>query len=228
MHNYNLTDIIYTATNLIVLFLPWGAIILWFTWTIADIIWKSGNAEKRKDSPDRLLWAVIAIFVLFSLGAIVGLINNSLFGPSAAIKAHLSTVSTGSNGQVGTQNGQTAQEIGSGGFTYGGTNAVGQSDQELGSAGTSGGKTNTLGQSDQEVGYGGGTGGSTNTLGKSDQELGSAGTSGGKTNTLGQSAQELGSAGTSGGKTNALGQSDQEIGSAGFKGGETGGLGQSD
>ena len=79
MPDQSLTTLIYTATNLVILFLPWGGALLWFTWTMGDVIWGSRNPEKRKQTGARIFWAIVAMFVLFSVGAIVAVINNTFF-----------------------------------------------------------------------------------------------------------------------------------------------------
>jgi hypothetical protein len=75
-----LTDIINTITEVVALAVPAMLVLLIFYWNISNIIFHSGNAEKRKQALPRLIWSVIALVVLFSLGGIINVISASLLG----------------------------------------------------------------------------------------------------------------------------------------------------
>lgn len=75
-----LTSIIKTATDVVLAATPWFLLLLLFIWMAGNIIWGSTNAEKRKQAGQRLLWAVIALFVIFSIGAIIAVLGQTIFG----------------------------------------------------------------------------------------------------------------------------------------------------
>ncbi len=77
-----LTSIIQTATKVVLAATPWLLLLLLFIWMAANIIWGSSNPEKRRQAGQRLLWAIIALFVIFSIGAIVAVLGQTIFGTS--------------------------------------------------------------------------------------------------------------------------------------------------
>ncbi len=74
-----LTDIINCMTQLVTYNIFWFATLAWFFWNLSQIIWNSGNAEKRKQSGMRLVWSVIALTVVFLLPGIINVIIATLF-----------------------------------------------------------------------------------------------------------------------------------------------------
>ena len=76
----NLTDLINKFTELTILFTPFAILLAYFFWTMAQLILAGGDAEKKKQTRDRLLWVVVALFVVFSLGGIVALVKRTLIG----------------------------------------------------------------------------------------------------------------------------------------------------
>lgn len=82
MAHGTLTDIINTMTLVVTSWIFWGGMLFSFFLAASSIIWTSGNAEKRKQAGPRLLWAVIAFFVVLSIGGIVALFTQTLFNAS--------------------------------------------------------------------------------------------------------------------------------------------------
>jgi VIT1/CCC1 family predicted Fe2+/Mn2+ transporter len=75
-----LGDLITTATEVIWLAVPFGLLLLLFFWSMAQLVMTTGDAEKRKQAKQRIVWGIIAIFVIFSLGGLIAAINGTFFG----------------------------------------------------------------------------------------------------------------------------------------------------
>ncbi|MES2135012.1 MAG: hypothetical protein V4449_02100 [Patescibacteria group bacterium] len=75
-----LTSIINTMTEVVLLAVPWGFLFLLFYWNIYKLITESDNAEKRKQAVPRLVWSIVALAVVFSIGGIVNILSNTLLG----------------------------------------------------------------------------------------------------------------------------------------------------
>lgn len=70
-------------THVVTSWIFWIGTLLSFVFLINQIIWTSANAEKRKQAAPKLAWAVIAFFVVFSIGGIIAILNQTLFNTSA-------------------------------------------------------------------------------------------------------------------------------------------------
>ncbi|MBP6946105.1 MAG: hypothetical protein KBB46_02335 [Candidatus Pacebacteria bacterium] len=77
-----LTSIINTMTDVVTLAVPWVLVFLIFYWNAYKIIFDADNAEKRKQALPRLIWSIVALAIIFSLGGIVNIISNTLLGSS--------------------------------------------------------------------------------------------------------------------------------------------------
>jgi len=107
MAHGTLEDLINTMTLVTTTWIFWGGILFSLFLAGAQIIWTSGNAEKRKQAGPRLLWAVIAFFVVVSIGGIVAVLNATLLGsPSSLSTQSPSQTTTGANGVVGANGSQ--------------------------------------------------------------------------------------------------------------------------
>jgi len=51
-----------------------------FLWGLAVFILNAGNEEKRSEGKKRMMWGIIAIFVIFSIWAIVKILQLTFFG----------------------------------------------------------------------------------------------------------------------------------------------------
>ncbi len=78
----NLTDIINTMTNVVLLGAPVALVLLLFFWNMSQLVFQSSNPEKLKDARERIIWSIIGMFVLFSLAGILVVLQNTLFGES--------------------------------------------------------------------------------------------------------------------------------------------------
>lgn len=56
-----------------------GLALIWFFWGIIQYVLKGENAEKREQSRDFMIYAVIAFFVMFSIWGLVHIIQNTFF-----------------------------------------------------------------------------------------------------------------------------------------------------
>ncbi len=79
-----LTSIINTMTDVVTMSVPWALLFLLFYWNIYKLITESDNAEKRKQAVPRLVWSIIAITIVFSLGGLINIISNTLLGQSSS------------------------------------------------------------------------------------------------------------------------------------------------
>ncbi len=55
-----------------------GLTLIYFFWGTAQFVLHAGDAKKREDGKQRMLWGVIAIFVMFSLYGIISWISFTL------------------------------------------------------------------------------------------------------------------------------------------------------
>lgn len=79
-----LTSIINTMTEVVTMSVPWLLLFLLFYWNIYKIIFESDNAEKRKQAIPRLVWSIIALTIVFSLGGIINILSNTLLGTGSS------------------------------------------------------------------------------------------------------------------------------------------------
>lgn len=89
-----LTSIINTMTDVVTLAVPWVLVFLIFYWNAYKIIFDADNAEKRKQALPRLIWSIVALAIIFSLGGIVNIISNTLLGSSNSTFAPSSSSSS--------------------------------------------------------------------------------------------------------------------------------------
>lgn len=103
-----LTSIINTMTEVVTLGVPWLLVFLVFYWNVYKIIFEANNAEKRKQALPRLIWSIIALAIIFSLGGIINIISNTLLGSSTSTFApSSSSPSPGSTGLLGGPSGSS-------------------------------------------------------------------------------------------------------------------------
>ncbi len=76
----NLQALIGIMTGVVTGFMPWALLLLVFYWNISQLIFNADNAEKRKTAIPRLIWSIVVLTIIFSLGGIVNVVSNSIFG----------------------------------------------------------------------------------------------------------------------------------------------------
>ena len=57
-----------------------GICLVIFFWGLALMILDTGNAEKMKEGKNKMLWGILSLFVVLSLGGIIALLQNTLEG----------------------------------------------------------------------------------------------------------------------------------------------------
>ncbi|MEN9390374.1 MAG: hypothetical protein RLZZ283_474 [Candidatus Parcubacteria bacterium] len=57
-----------------------GICLVIFFWGLAILILDSGNAEKMKEGRNKMLWGILSMFVVLSLGGIVAILQSTLEG----------------------------------------------------------------------------------------------------------------------------------------------------
>ena len=62
-----LTQVINNATIVVVFATPTAIVLFAFLWNLAMLIFQSGDAEKVKQARARIFWAIVGMFVVFSL-----------------------------------------------------------------------------------------------------------------------------------------------------------------
>ena len=79
----SLTDIIFTLINLLLLVVPVlvAFTLLVFLWGLAQSIFAfGGNEDAVKKGRDRMVWGLIALFVILSLGGLIAILQTTFFG----------------------------------------------------------------------------------------------------------------------------------------------------
>ncbi len=76
-----LTSIINVMTDIVKMSVPVLLVFVLFYWNLSQIVFDSGSAEKRKNAITRMIWSIVALFFIFSLGGVISVIANSIFGP---------------------------------------------------------------------------------------------------------------------------------------------------
>jgi len=73
-------ELITSIGGLIKLALPIAvaAALLFFFWGVANFILKAGDPKAREEGRNRMLWGIIALFVMISVWGIVGFIQENL------------------------------------------------------------------------------------------------------------------------------------------------------
>ena len=78
----NLTEIITTLTNLLLFAVPIvvAFALLLFLWGLAEFILNAGESDKLKQGRERMIWGLVTLFVILSLGGLVSLLTVTVFG----------------------------------------------------------------------------------------------------------------------------------------------------
>jgi len=79
----SLADFIATLSQVVFLAIPFAFVLLAFFWNLFQLLATVSDAEKKKQARERMIWSVIALFVLFSLAGIVAMLQNTFFGPGS-------------------------------------------------------------------------------------------------------------------------------------------------
>ena len=77
---FNFIDIISTLIPLVI-----ALAILFFFWGLAKFILYADNDEKRKEAKSIMIWGVIALFVMVTIGGIIALLSDSFLGGNYGI-----------------------------------------------------------------------------------------------------------------------------------------------
>jgi len=62
--------------------LLFSAALAWFIWSVIEFIRNSDNPEERKKGKNRMIWGIIALFVMVAYLGLTSVFTNSLFGTS--------------------------------------------------------------------------------------------------------------------------------------------------
>lgn len=83
----DLQDVIWIFIDIIALLIPLAVAlaILFFFWGLAKFILYSSNEEKRKEGKHIMIWGVLALFVMVTIGGIVALLSNTFLGGFGSI-----------------------------------------------------------------------------------------------------------------------------------------------
>lgn len=81
MRPENITDIIVLVTNLAKTAVPIlvALSLLYFFWGISSFILKSGEKDARKEGKERMVWGLVALFVIVSVAGLLTIVQNTLF-----------------------------------------------------------------------------------------------------------------------------------------------------
>ncbi len=77
-------DLIQAAGSLLNLILPItvALALLYFLWGLTTFIQKSGDEKAHAEGRSKMVWGVIALFVMFSVWGLVAFLQNELIGGS--------------------------------------------------------------------------------------------------------------------------------------------------
>lgn len=59
--------------------------LLFFFWGLAKFILYSSNEEKRKESKGIMIWGILALFIIVTIGGIIALLDNTFLGGAGTI-----------------------------------------------------------------------------------------------------------------------------------------------
>ncbi|MEK7063512.1 MAG: ion transporter [Patescibacteria group bacterium] len=78
----NLTELIQMLTSIVGAFIPVavGFCVVAFAWGLMTVLMDTDNADKRKEGSKRMIWSVLALFVVLSLGGIIEILKATLLG----------------------------------------------------------------------------------------------------------------------------------------------------
>lgn len=78
----NLQDIVFIFLDIISLLIPLAVAlaVLFFFWGLAKFILNSGNEEKKSEGKEVMLWGIVALFVMVTIGGIVAMLNDTFLG----------------------------------------------------------------------------------------------------------------------------------------------------
>lgn len=81
-NSVTLTGFICQLTNLVLTIVPIlvALALLFFFWGLAGWVLSSGDAEKGKEGRTRMLWGLIALFFIVSIGGVVAVLMQTFFG----------------------------------------------------------------------------------------------------------------------------------------------------
>ncbi len=75
----SIAEIINIATQVVLLAVPTAALLLMFFWNLSQLLFTANDAEKRKQAKMRMIWSIIALFAVFSLGGLVAVLQTTFF-----------------------------------------------------------------------------------------------------------------------------------------------------
>lgn len=74
---------------------------LYFFWGLANWVLNSGDAEKTKEGRTRMIWGLVALFFILSIGGVIALLMNTFFGGGGGLfRAPSSSISRPLNSGV--------------------------------------------------------------------------------------------------------------------------------
>lgn len=65
----------------LVTFIVGALALIWFFWGIIQYVLKADNEEKQREARSYMIYAVIGMFVMFSIWGLVALLRNTFFRP---------------------------------------------------------------------------------------------------------------------------------------------------
>lgn len=59
--------------------------LLYFFWGIASFILKADDQEEQKKGRTRMVWGLVALFLVLSVAGLLSIVENTFFGPSQGV-----------------------------------------------------------------------------------------------------------------------------------------------
>jgi uncharacterized membrane-anchored protein len=72
--------------------------LLYFLWGLAQFIYKSGDSSAQEEGKNKMIWGIIALFVMVSVWGIVRVIGQTLFGGINSDAIPIENIVPGSSG----------------------------------------------------------------------------------------------------------------------------------
>lgn len=82
-----LGELINLLTQIVIFGTPFAILLALFFWNLYQLIMTVGDAEKKKQARDRIVFGVLILFVVFSLAGLVAVLQGTLFGQDAVSRS---------------------------------------------------------------------------------------------------------------------------------------------
>jgi heme A synthase len=82
-----LGELINLLTQIVIFGTPFAILLALFFWNLYQLLMTIGDAEKKKQARDRIVFGVLVLFVVFTLAGLVAILQATFFGQDAASRS---------------------------------------------------------------------------------------------------------------------------------------------